>query len=259
MKLQEDYFIRLRDYFQANFIQPSSPSQVTEDISNALENPVFKQHIFANNLVAVLDHSSFTYRYLSPHSDRFFDIDYATLLEKGPNLTFGLVFPEDLQALQNVFEEATRLISSLPLEHRLHFRLNYSCRLKTSKGNIRVYQQTIPLALNDAGYPYLVLGVLSDISEFGLTLGINYKATLNIPGRPLEVKMVKESHELSTLTAREKEVVLCLAEGDDSNEIAKKLFISEGTVRKHRENILQKTGARNAVHLMKMAVANGWV
>ncbi|MFM8741228.1 MAG: hypothetical protein ACKOC0_13640 [Cytophagales bacterium] len=30
-------------------------------------------------------------------------------------------------------------------------------------------------------------------------------------------------------------------------------------MRKHRENILQKTGAQNSVHLVRMAVANGWV
>ncbi len=60
-------------------------------------------------------------------------------------------------------------------------------------------------------------------------------------------------------TGREKEIVHLLANGFDSNGIAEKLFISEGTVRTHRKNILQKTEARNSVHLVRMAVANGWV
>ena len=61
------------------------------------------------------------------------------------------------------------------------------------------------------------------------------------------------------LTERESEVVSHLANGFDTHEISEKLFISEGTVRTHRKNMLEKTDAKNSVHLVRMAVANGWV
>ena len=55
------------------------------------------------------------------------------------------------------------------------------------------------------------------------------------------------------------EQIRTFLDGLDANAIAAKLFISEGTVRTYRKNILEKTGAKNSVHLIRMAVANGWV
>ncbi|MBS1681753.1 MAG: response regulator transcription factor [Bacteroidetes bacterium] len=104
-------------------------------------------------------------------------------------------------------------------------------------------------------YPTLVLAICSDITEFKSTEGIYYKVTLNKPGEP-----VKSSLDFdSLLSDREKEIVQHMSEGNDAFEIAERLFISENTVRTHRKNILAKTGAKNSVHLVRMAVANGWI
>ena len=109
--------------------------------------------------------------------------------------------------------------------------------------------------------PYLMLLVVSDITEFKKDKNVNYRATLNLPGQP--IKEVLLSGNLgdtnSLLTEREKEIVTHLAGGMDATEIADKLFISEGTVRKHRQNMLEKTGTKKTIQLVQMAVANGWV
>lgn len=149
---------------------------------------------------------------------------------------------------------------SLPIESRVNFHLNYSFRLQTPLGRVRIYQQTIPLGLNENGYPYLFLALQSDVTEFNVDQGITYKAILNEPGKPARVMLTgEEENTENPLTEREKEIVQQLADGLDANAIADKLFISEGTVRTHRKNILEKTGAKNSVHLVRMAVANGWV
>ena len=51
------------------------------------------------------------------------------------------------------------------------------------------------------------------------------------------------------LTARESQVVKLIAEGHTSREIAGLLFISERTVERHRENILEKLHMRDRVEL----------
>jgi LuxR family transcriptional regulator, regulator of acetate metabolism len=47
------------------------------------------------------------------------------------------------------------------------------------------------------------------------------------------------------LTRREREVMLCVAEGLSNGEIAKVLVIEPCTVRKHLENVFTKLAVRN--------------
>jgi len=44
---------------------------------------------------------------------------------------------------------------------------------------------------------------------------------------------------------KEKQILKLIAEGFSNNEIAKKLFIAIETVKKHRQNILNKTDCKN--------------
>lgn len=56
------------------------------------------------------------------------------------------------------------------------------------------------------------------------------------------------------LSRREKDVLKLIMEECTTQEISEKLFISFGTVETHRRNMLIKTGARNTVGLVKMAL-----
>ena len=56
------------------------------------------------------------------------------------------------------------------------------------------------------------------------------------------------------LTDREKEILVLVCKEYSSAEIAKKLFISTGTVDTHRKNILMKLGVTNTVGLVKYAI-----
>jgi len=60
-----------------------------------------------------------------------------------------------------------------------------------------------------------------------------------------------------SLTSREREVLQLIAEGYTSKEIAEQLFISIGTVRKHRNNIGQKLDIHNIVGLTRYAIEKG--
>lgn len=59
----------------------------------------------------------------------------------------------------------------------------------------------------------------------------------------------------NSVTERELEVLKLLAEELTSKQIAEKLFISERTVETHRKNLMRKTGANNAIGLVRYAYA----
>jgi len=61
------------------------------------------------------------------------------------------------------------------------------------------------------------------------------------------------------LTEREKEVLEFICKGFSNPEIAKKLFLSERTIDGHRASLLEKTGAKNAPHLVMYAIRHGIV
>ncbi len=61
------------------------------------------------------------------------------------------------------------------------------------------------------------------------------------------------------LTARQQEVLNCLAQGMSNIEIGRTLFISEGTVKAHVKAILQKLDARDRTQAITIAIKRGLV
>jgi DNA-binding CsgD family transcriptional regulator len=59
------------------------------------------------------------------------------------------------------------------------------------------------------------------------------------------------------ISVREKEVLRLVAQGMESSEIAKKLFISSFTVDNHRRNMIAKTGVRDITSLLQICQMNG--
>lgn len=59
------------------------------------------------------------------------------------------------------------------------------------------------------------------------------------------------------LSKRELEVLHLIAEGLTNAEIADRLFTSKRTIETHRQNIIEKTQAKNTAALIKFAVSNG--
>lgn len=68
-----------------------------------------------------------------------------------------------------------------------------------------------------------------------------------------EKKQVKSEGMMPSLSRREKEILQLVIEEHTTAEIAKKLFISAGTVESHRRNMISKLGVRNTAGLVSAA------
>lgn len=70
---------------------------------------------------------------------------------------------------------------------------------------------------------------------------------------------VADDDAVATLTDREREVLVQIADGHANPEIARRLYLSEATVKTHVGHILAKLGLRDRVHVVIFAYDHGLV
>jgi DNA-binding NarL/FixJ family response regulator len=68
---------------------------------------------------------------------------------------------------------------------------------------------------------------------------------LQASSAPRSPRRADHAKHLDSLTSRERQVLACIAEGDDNRTIAQRLAIGEGTVRSHVHVLLQKLQVSN--------------
>lgn len=73
------------------------------------------------------------------------------------------------------------------------------------------------------------------------------------------VRGTSEGPSAMTLTNREREVLIHIAEGFSNKEIASRLNVGVRTVETHRERIMRKLNIRNVAGLTKFAIAKGLI
>jgi DNA-binding NarL/FixJ family response regulator len=89
-------------------------------------------------------------------------------------------------------------------------------------------------------------------------------------GGEITAKVIEELQRLSkapgehhpgaeSLSEREMEVLGLVADGLSNREIAKRLYITEGTVKNHISNVLRKLGFRDRTQAALYAVEHGWI
>jgi two-component system response regulator DesR len=63
----------------------------------------------------------------------------------------------------------------------------------------------------------------------------------------------------SPLTGRERDVLVASRDGASVADVARRLFLSEGTVRNYLSSAIGKTGTRNRVEAVRAAEQKGWL
>jgi DNA-binding NarL/FixJ family response regulator len=101
--------------------------------------------------------------------------------------------------------------------------------------------------------------ISSDITEYKTSTMMSYTLAVNRNGVFEPILQGTRQPEPAKLSDRELDVLKLTAEGFTEKEIAHQLFISSETVKVHRRNMLTKTSKKNAVELVRYALANSWL
>jgi DNA-binding NarL/FixJ family response regulator len=143
-------------------------------------------------------------------------------------------------------------ISGIQLCREIKLISPATCVLALSNHNER---SIIMQMLQNGASGYL----LKNASAAELTACINeaLSGTITFSAEVKEIIARPSMHELKNippLTKREKEILLLIADGKTSADIAAQLFLSPLTVETHRRNLMQKFEVKNVAALIKIAV-----
>lgn len=94
--------------------------------------------------------------------------------------------------------------------------------------------------------------------EYFIDSFISHKVVKKLLEFPAKKEKIRDA-AYGTLSPREQEVMLLLAEGFSNKEIAEKLCISHKTVENHRASIMNKLGIHSTIELIRYAAKLGMI
>jgi DNA-binding CsgD family transcriptional regulator len=178
--------------------------------------------------------------------------------ENVPNEVFDArVHPEDLRKLAYNGNLAMRYIMKLPACFRRDYKMVTEYRIKNRTGDyIQVTEQHHVLELDLRGNVSLSLGVIDVSPNQAVTRGVQFQL-INCHTGELVDLIPKEKPVTKDLTLREKQILEMIRKGNLSKEISDMLSISVHTVNTHRQRILEKLNAGNAMEAVLSARSKG--
>ena len=198
--------------------------------------------------------------YVHPDAEKLHDVkveDYDL------NAFYDLFHPDDLERfLQKVRLTGQFMFQHIPKSHMKDYIVVDRYRLKMKGGQYQVVMhqaQALEFDSNNrmsrvlvliATAPHLHLQVNDTISF----ISDKHPDFLNIKLGTTDFDSIDQHSDYSL---RELEIAKLMAEGFDQNTIADRLNISPLTVKTHKQNMMRRTGSKNAVELVANLLKNG--
>jgi DNA-binding CsgD family transcriptional regulator len=172
----------------------------------------------------------------------------------------GTIHPDDMDFVAKAEAANIDLMyNNLGGNDILDYKSNFSFRSKMKNGKYELLNhQAIVLTVDDNGRFGKSLNIHTNINHIA-TKHNNTLSLFSLKNEPsyINIEITAENEAHTSFTKREVEIIKCISEGHSSKEIADSLLISPGTVKKHRNNIFQKSGCKNSVELVNKSVLQG--
>ena len=181
------------------------------------------------------------------------NMTYKEVDSSDEDFLYSRMYPEDLVDLRMLEYELFKMLNPLPAVEKTHYQAYATVRMHIDdQKTVMVNKGTRVMRLSPAGKMWLVCCTY-DVplcAEWG---GTNPIIVNNTTG---EIQPLSFSSKRQTiLTDREKQVLSLIRSGMLSKEIACELGISQNTVHRHRQNILEKLSVDNSMEAVNAAIA----
>jgi DNA-binding CsgD family transcriptional regulator len=172
------------------------------------------------------------------------------------------IHPDDVDFVARAESFIARFFSEqIPREKLLDYKMNYSFRSRMKNGEYSLLNhQAVLLSIDEDGRYGKSLNIHTRIDHLS-QLNTRKISFIGLNGEPsyMNLSLEEEQKPLPCFSKRETQILKLIAEGFNSNEISDKLFIAAMTVKKHRQNILEKTDCKNITQLINQCTRQGMI
>ncbi|CAN5136255.1 LuxR C-terminal-related transcriptional regulator [soil metagenome] len=210
-------------------------------------------------LVYLLDYTTGRYLYVSRQCQVHLNISPEKMMTNAISFVMERYHPEDLELFnEQIFTDRLKLLESIPVDQHKDHVFSFNFRLKNGNGEfVNILQRNSFIKSEENGKPLVSLGTLTNINHFKTENPV-IQLVEKIDPLTGQVDTISKityylKEEDKIFSKREKEVLLHIAEGLTSKQIADKLFISEHTVINHKRNMHHKSNTQNTAALINFA------
>ena len=212
--------------------------------------------------LTIFNHKTYAPELEVGHIEFWGPLPEGTMEERMINI-LGLLNKEYAKFPYESVEWFTKVLTQVPFEERVNMKIHHSGMRFTRMDSkpICIFSQGMPIQVDEQRNFKYTLNYVQNISHL-MKKDFPYYWMRFAYGRQKQFVQTfhSDAKEYSThdlLSAREKEVLLLIAEDFDTKEIAQKLFISVNTVGNHRSNMMGRLGARDTTALVQLAKMTG--
>jgi DNA-binding CsgD family transcriptional regulator len=236
------------------------PEDIAKLVGHAGEWTTLMHHSIP--CVYLLDYTTGKYLYFSHNSISAIGIRNEEFREGGVEFTIAKYHPQDLKIFnEHIFPDRVRLMEKIPPGEHGQYVFSYNYRFFNDKGKIaNVLQRNTFIKSDEKGKPLLSLGMAINIEHFkNPSTAVQLVERIDPANKNGTAETVLKrtyflNEEDTILSEREKELLILMAEGMSSKQIAARLYLSEHTVVAHRKNMMAKTGTGNIAELLALAI-----
>ena len=203
--------------------------------------------------------SDLSLEYYSENIEDVLGIPLEVFAAEKTNAFYKKIPPEHLKGVLATLEYTKQYYASLKSKKQVSENMTYRCGLKfnhAEKGVIKLFWRSQIFEIDDLLNPQRIILMVQDVTHLIKNDFFWFRAELKSETETTYFTSRSDTEGYSKndiLSDREKEILSYFATGKSSDEIAKILFISKATVNNHRQNMLNKIGARDLTALIQLA------